>query len=412
MGEMRKVGSLEVSVAGLGCNNFGMRMDAEQTKAVVDAALDAGVNSFDTAEVYGGGHSEEFLGAALGARRGEAVITTKFGAGRGVDPPGRGAEANINRAVEVSLGRLGTDYIDLYLLHTPDPSTPIVDTLAALNALIDAGKVREIGCRISPPMSTRRRRRPGERPAPLRERAEQHGSSTAGSRTTPCPRSGSSKLTSCPPSHAAGVLPARVQAQRAAPEGARLSVGTAQGSPGDARFGVVEALGACGRTTGTRSPSCPSWLTGCPVVGSVIASDPPEQVPRTVATSVGDDRRAQGSATSRRGRGRPGPDDLGRCSGSSRARSPTSRPARRARVGAGRVLVAARAGAARRRRDGAGADSRGHNAARPARPPCARDVPGAHDRDLHGPAIAPARAHCADVRARPSASLRFRRSAG
>src|SRR5262245_21548281 len=124
MAELRKVGSLEVSIAGLGCNNFGMRMDAEQTQAVVDAALDAGVNSFDTAEVYGGGESEVFLGAALGSRRDEAIITTKFGAGRGEDPPGRGAEANINRAVEVSLGRLGTDHIDLYLLHTPDPSTP------------------------------------------------------------------------------------------------------------------------------------------------------------------------------------------------------------------------------------------------------------------------------------------------
>jgi len=146
MTETRKVGSLEVSIAGLGCNNFGMRIDADAAQAVTHAALDAGVNHFDTAESYGGGLSEEFLGRALGARRAEAVITTKFG-GRGSDTgPAPGSAANVNRAVDGSLERLGSDYIDLYLLHVPDATTPILDTLTALNALIDAGKVREIGC--------------------------------------------------------------------------------------------------------------------------------------------------------------------------------------------------------------------------------------------------------------------------
>ena len=142
----RSIGELEVSVAGLGCNNFGGRIDAAASQAVVDAALDAGVTHFDTADLYGGGKSEEFLGQALGSRRAEAVIATKFGMLPPPDQLSGGHPDWVARAVEDSLRRLGTDYIDLYWLHQPDPATPVGDTLAALDRLVDAGKVRELGC--------------------------------------------------------------------------------------------------------------------------------------------------------------------------------------------------------------------------------------------------------------------------
>jgi aryl-alcohol dehydrogenase-like predicted oxidoreductase len=142
--ERRTIGSLEVSMVGLGCNNFGRRVDAAGTKAVVDATLDAGINFFDTADVYG--ESEDFLGAALAGRRDEAVIATKFGSPMGEGAPGGAAPDYVRSAAERSLRRLGVDCIDLYQLHRPDADTPIGDTLAALDELVQAGKVREIGC--------------------------------------------------------------------------------------------------------------------------------------------------------------------------------------------------------------------------------------------------------------------------
>ena len=143
--EKRRIGSLEVSVAGLGCNNFGWRIDAAATAKVVDAAIEAGINFLDTADMYGGGQSEEFLCRALGDRRNQIVLATKFGLK--MDEHRQGAKpAYVRQAVEDSLRRLGTDYIDLYQLHRPDASTPIADTLEALDGLVKAGKVREIGC--------------------------------------------------------------------------------------------------------------------------------------------------------------------------------------------------------------------------------------------------------------------------
>ncbi len=143
--EKRKIGGLEVSVVGLGCNNFGWRIDAEATRKVVDAALDAGVNFLDTADVYGGGQSEEFLRGALAGRREKVVLATKFGIKMGEGKEGARPDY-VKEAVEASLRRLGTDRIDLYQIHRPDPSTPIADTLGALNGLVREGKVREIGC--------------------------------------------------------------------------------------------------------------------------------------------------------------------------------------------------------------------------------------------------------------------------
>jgi aryl-alcohol dehydrogenase-like predicted oxidoreductase len=143
--QTRRIGSLEVSVVGLGCNNFGGRLDAAATAAVARAALDAGINFFDTADIYGGTRSEEYLGQALRGRREEVVLATKFG--MKVDEQRRGAKPDyVRQALEDSLRRLKTDRIDLYQLHQPDPAVPIADTLAALDMAVRAGKVREIGC--------------------------------------------------------------------------------------------------------------------------------------------------------------------------------------------------------------------------------------------------------------------------
>jgi aryl-alcohol dehydrogenase-like predicted oxidoreductase len=143
--ETRKIGSLDVSVVGLGCNNFGRRLDAEATSRVLYAALDAGINFLDTADIYGGTKSEEYMGQALQGQRDRYVLATKFG--MEVDPQRKGARPDyIRQAVEDSLRRLQTDRIDLYQLHRPDPDVPITDTLGALNELVQVGKVREIGC--------------------------------------------------------------------------------------------------------------------------------------------------------------------------------------------------------------------------------------------------------------------------
>src|SRR3982751_3034812 len=155
MSEMRyrRLGDsgLVVSVVGVGCNNFGRKLDAAGTTAVVDAAFDAGITLFDTADIYGTPHgsSEELLGAALKGRRDEVVLATKFGMNmeglNGNDFGARGSRRYVVRAVEASLRRLETDHIDLYQLHEPDPATPIEETLAALDDLVHSGKVRYLG---------------------------------------------------------------------------------------------------------------------------------------------------------------------------------------------------------------------------------------------------------------------------
>lgn len=142
---------LLVSVVGLGCNNFGRRLDLNGTRAVVDAAIDAGITLFDTADIYGGnGASESLLGEVLGSRRDQVVLATKFGhaqadMGYGPAAGAKGGRSYIKRAVTESLRRLRTDYIDLYQIHTPDPVTPIDETISALDELVTEGKVRYIG---------------------------------------------------------------------------------------------------------------------------------------------------------------------------------------------------------------------------------------------------------------------------
>ncbi|WP_155371534.1 aldo/keto reductase [Catellatospora vulcania] len=145
---------LVVSAVGLGCNNFGWRLDLDGTRAVVDAAIDAGITFFDTADIYGRataiGASESMLGEVLKGRRDQVVLATKFGhqgadMGYGPAAGAKGGRAYIRRAVEESLRRLDTDHIDLYQLHTPDPVTPLAETLAALHELVVEGKVRYVG---------------------------------------------------------------------------------------------------------------------------------------------------------------------------------------------------------------------------------------------------------------------------
>lgn len=153
--EYRQLGNsgLKVSAVGLGSDTFGREVDEQSTAVLIDHALDQGINYIDTADVYGwGGRSEEFIGKALEGKRSRAIIATKFGVGVSQDSPqgmqkeGLGSRDYVMRAVEASLKRLNTDYIDLYQFHMPDPTTPVEETLRALDDLVRAGKVRYIGC--------------------------------------------------------------------------------------------------------------------------------------------------------------------------------------------------------------------------------------------------------------------------
>ncbi len=145
--DSRQLGSLDVSVIGLGCNNFGRRLDQAATKNVLDAAIAAGVTFLDTADSYGGTDSEVFMGHALKGRRDEVVLATKFGSDLGEGRPSGGARPEyVRQALEASLTRLKVDHVDLYQLHWPDPAVPIADTLGALGEAVEAGLVREIGC--------------------------------------------------------------------------------------------------------------------------------------------------------------------------------------------------------------------------------------------------------------------------
>jgi aryl-alcohol dehydrogenase-like predicted oxidoreductase len=144
--EVTQLGSsdLLVSRVGLGCNNFGRRLDAGATRAVIEAALDVGVTFFDTADVYGSGDSERFIGEALAGRRDEVVLATKFGQDASVPGPG-GSREHVRAAIDASLGRLGFDVVDLYYYHRPDGVTPLEETLGAMQELVDEGRARWLG---------------------------------------------------------------------------------------------------------------------------------------------------------------------------------------------------------------------------------------------------------------------------
>ena len=282
--ETRKLGSLDVSLVGLGCNNFGMRIDEARSTEVVRAALDAGVTLFDTADIYGGTLSEEFLGRALGSRRDEVVVATKFGAMDGAHPDVVGA------ACEASLARLGTDRIDLYQLHRPDDEVPIEETLGAMATLVAAGKVREIGCsNFDGPRTDAAARASAAKGLPafaslqnqlsLLDRRQQDD--TIGS----CERHGMGILPYFP--LASGMLTGKFQRGVPPPAGTRLSMlpeDRAARAFDDRAFDVVERLTAFAEEHDrTLLELAMSWLACLPRMASVIAGATSAEQVRTNA---------------------------------------------------------------------------------------------------------------------------------
>jgi aryl-alcohol dehydrogenase-like predicted oxidoreductase len=285
---------IQVTVAGLGCNNFGMRLDAAESSRVVHAALDLGVNLLDTADVYGMGESERHLAAALKGRRSQAVLLTKFGSPADPEhPEHKGASPeHVRRAVEASLRRLETDYIDVYMLHRPDPSTPIEATLEALQELVDEGKVRAIassnfaGWQIADADWTSRDRGfprfvAAENLYSLLERAVEREVLPA------CRRFGQGFLPFFP--LASGLLTGKYRRGEPAPEGTRLGR-SPRGAQmlADRNFDVVEALEGFATERGTTLLSVAlGWLAAQPEVSSVIAgATSPEQVAANVAATA------------------------------------------------------------------------------------------------------------------------------
>jgi aryl-alcohol dehydrogenase-like predicted oxidoreductase len=284
----RKIGDLNVTIVGIGCNNFGRRLDTSGTDAVVHAAMEVGINLFDTADVYGDGASEEYLGKALGSRRDEVIIATKFGVQMGDDPSRGGAGPRwIERAVEDSLRRLGTDYVDLYQLHRPDENTPIEDTLEALDKLVSTGKVRQIGCsnysegQIEDALSTSRQRGLARFVSVQNEYSLLHREPEESGVTEACLRNGLALLPYLP--LASGMLTGKYARGKEAPAGSRLagmSASRADRFANTRNFDRVEQLEAFAKERGhTILELAMSWLVARPVVASVIAgATSPEQV--------------------------------------------------------------------------------------------------------------------------------------
>lgn len=291
--KVRRLGNsgLKVSVVGLGCNNFGMRIDQAQTQGVVDAAIDAGVTLFDTADVYGGTQSEVMLGKALGARRHDIILATKFGMPVGQDPKKRGGSRKwIMTSVEDSLRRLGTDYIDLYQHHQPDADTPIDETLRALDDLVSQGKVRYLGnsnytgwqiADADWSAAGQTRFVSAQNLYSLLERDVEREVLPA------CEHFGLGFLPFFP--LASGLLSGKYKRGVAAPEGTRLAAWGARGQAAmsDANFDKVEALEAWAAERGhTILELAFAWLLGHEVVSSVIAgATSAEQVRNNAATA-------------------------------------------------------------------------------------------------------------------------------
>jgi aryl-alcohol dehydrogenase-like predicted oxidoreductase len=267
----------------LGCNNFGWRIDADASAAVINAALDSGINFFDTADVYGEGQSETMLGNTLGPRRKGVLIATKFGYTKGAKPD------YIRRALEDSLGRLRTDYVDLYQLHRPDPTTPIEATLAALDELVRAGKIREIGCSNF----TAEQLRDAEaaaRPGAARFVSVQNQYSLIHREPekavlAECARQGIAFLPYFP--LASGLLTGKYRRGRELPPGSRGEEGWGPKVFTDENLALVERLISFAESRGkTLLDVAFSWLASKPVVASVIAgARTPEQVRSNVAAA-------------------------------------------------------------------------------------------------------------------------------
>ena len=270
--QQRSIGSLRVSVVGLGCNNFGWRLDAAKTKVVVDAALDAGITHFDTADLYGEGQSEALLGKALGTRRTNVVVATKFGHERSAFGSGARPE-HIRRALDGSLKRLGSDYVDLYYLHQPDPHTPIADTLGALNDAVQAGKVRDIACSnfsVEQLQEAQRAVRPGAArfAAVQNEFSLVHRDPEQGV-LAECERQGIAFVPYFP--LASGLLSGKYRKGQPVPQG-RLSEGRYADNLSDEKLDLVERLIAFAEGKGhTVLDLAFAWLLAHGTVASVIA---------------------------------------------------------------------------------------------------------------------------------------------
>lgn len=278
--DKRSIGSLKVSLVGLGCNNFGWRIDAAASERVVHAALDAGIDFFDTADIYDTGHSEEFLGRALKGRRKEAIIATKFG--MKFDDKRTGAHPDyVLEAAEDSLRRLGIEQIDLYQLHQPDPATPIADTLGALNELVRAGKVREIGCSNFSAAQLREARQAagsGARFVSVQNQYSLFHREPEAEVIPECQKQGLAFLPYFPLAN--GLLTGKYRRGEAAPKGSRGDAGFGPKVFTEENLAKVEKLTAFAESQGhTILELAFSWLAAQPAVASVIAgATSPEQV--------------------------------------------------------------------------------------------------------------------------------------
>ena len=278
----RRIGSLNVSAVGIGCNNFGMTIDERRSADVVHAALAAGINFFDTADIYGGTKSEEFLGRALAGRRNQAVIATKFGMRVNASRQGGARPDYIRQSVEGSLKRLGTDRIDLYQLHTPDPKVPVADTLGALDQLVKAGKVREIGCSNFSAEQLRAAHAAVKAGASRFVSVQNqysllHREPEAEVLPT-CDKLGLAFLPYFPLAN--GLLTGKYQKGTPPPTGTRMAMSWAAAGLTERNFAVVDALRAVALRSGrTLLELAISWLLRQPAAASVIAgATTPEQV--------------------------------------------------------------------------------------------------------------------------------------
>ena len=295
--DYRRLGDsgLKVSEIGLGCNNFGMRIDQAATDAVIDAAIEHGVTFFDTADVYGGrGKSEEMMGHSLKGKRQQVVLATKVAMPMGAGPGMRGGSRRyIMQAVEASLTRLQTDYIDLYQMHSPDADTPIEETLSALDDLVTQGKVRYLGnsnfagWMIADADWTARNEHmnrfvSAQNNYSLLERRVEHEVLPA------CERFGLGMLPYFP--LASGLLTGKYSRGEAPPEGTRLAAWGARGAAAlnDKNFDKLEALSSWSEERGHDMLDLAfAWLLGHPVVSSVIAgATKPEQVAANARTAA------------------------------------------------------------------------------------------------------------------------------
>ncbi len=277
--ETRKIGSLDVTVVGLGCNNFGRRLDAAATARVLHAAIEAGVTFFDTADIYGGTLSETYMGQAMAGRWSEVVLATKVG--MEVDEKRKGARPEyVRQAAEESLTRLRTERIDLYQLHRPDPDVPIAETLGALAELVKEGKVREIGCSnfsVGQLQEAEAAVKSGSaRFASVQNQYSLFRREPEQGVLQECVRQGIGFLPYFP--LASGLLSAKYRKGQPIPEGTRIQSGSDWLT--DENLDIVERLSAFASDHGhSLLELAISWLAAQPAVSSVIAgATKPEQV--------------------------------------------------------------------------------------------------------------------------------------